>query len=87
MQQNADKAMGREPRNCSPKPTQKLQRHADKIMGRESSESGANNQSCEPPATRCLYNGAKTNKNEQKKQWKSRESNPDKQAQIAHHHR
>jgi hypothetical protein len=49
MQQNADKAMGREPQNCSPKPTQKLQRHADKIMGRGSSGSGANNQSCEPP--------------------------------------
>jgi hypothetical protein len=49
MQQNADRAMGREPQNCSPKPTQKLQRHADKIMGRESPEPGANNQSFEPP--------------------------------------
>ena len=49
MQQNADKAMGREPHNCSPKPTQKLQRHADKIMGRESPETGTNNQSFEPP--------------------------------------
>ena len=41
--------MGREPHNCSPKPTQELQRRADKIMGRESSETGANNQSFEPP--------------------------------------
>jgi hypothetical protein len=49
MQQNADKAMGHEPQDCSPKPTQKLQRHADKIMGRDSPESGANNQSFEPP--------------------------------------
>jgi hypothetical protein len=75
MQQNADGAMGRVPQNCSPKPTQKLQRHADKIMGREIPEPGANNQSCEP-ATHCLYNGTIKSKMS-KKQWKSRESNPD----------
>jgi hypothetical protein len=49
MQQNADEAMGREPQNCSPKPTQELQRRADKIMGRKLPEPGANNQSFEPP--------------------------------------
>jgi hypothetical protein len=74
MQQNADKAMGREPHNCSPKPTQELQRHADKIMGRESSETGANNQSFEPPVASTT---GQKKKKEQKKQWKSRESNPD----------
>jgi hypothetical protein len=50
MQQNADGAMGREPQNCSPKPTQELQRaHADKTMGHELPGPGANNQSFEPP--------------------------------------
>jgi hypothetical protein len=53
MQQNADKAsyMGRESQNCSPKPTQKLQRHADIAMGRDSPEPMSHQKKNEPKKT------------------------------------